>query len=237
MRKIAIVIYSMTVAMGVVAVFVPQAAQAVSGLPTVSPSAATNKTDAISISKPTYNLSNGNNVECGTSSVGSSEETKSPAALGSFKINFKECVGHVSGLSAKCTGLSQSTTGEIESTGEYHLVYDTAGTELGVAILFLVATTHFTCAGLFLNIVSGEQACLIKEPYVEKTLAKMVCEQTKNGEQKEIYFNDAGTEVHPKLTVHEGESETAISASEVAEALLLFLNAKAENVKSLIKMT
>lgn len=204
------------------------------GLPEVLPTAATNKTDGISIGKPKYELTNGNNVVCEESSNGTTEETESPKPLGTFHITFKGCVGEQGGIKAKCTGLGDLTTGEILALGTYHLVYDTGGTELGVAILFLVNATHFNCAGLFLDVTSGEQVCLIKEPYTAKTLHLFVCEQSK-GVQKETYLDDNGNTVTPKLTVTEGENAKP-GAAEEATGLILWLNASGQNVSTVIMM-
>ena len=204
------------------------------GLPTVSPSSKENTTNAISLSEPKYTLSNGNTVVCEKTSTGTSKETGFPSALGEFHITFRGCVGTLAGIKAKCTGLGDATTGEILSLGEYHIVYDTGGTELGAAILFLVNATHFTCAGLFLNIVTGEQVCLIKEPYVSKSLHELVCEGSK-GVQKETYLNDSGTTISPKLSVVEGE-ESKPTADEEANALILFLNAKKESTATVVVM-
>jgi hypothetical protein len=107
-------------------------------------------------------------------------------------------------LTAKCTGLGEATAGEILVLGEYHFVYDKIDAELMVGILFLWNSTHFTCGGLFLNVVSGEQLCLIISPYTAKTLHEFVCTQT-GGVQGGAWFNDAGTEIKPKLTVTESE--------------------------------
>ena len=204
------------------------------GLPEVLPTAATNKTDGISIGSPKYELTNGNNVVCESTSIGETTETGSPNPLGLFHINFKGCVGETGGIKAKCTGLGDLTTGQILALGEYHLVYDTGGTELGVALLFLVNSTHFTCANLFLNVVSGEQLCLIKEPYVAKTLHLFVCAQSQ-GVQSGTYLNDGGTTITPKLTVTEGENATPGMALE-GTGLLLWLNGSGSNVSTVIMM-
>ena len=204
------------------------------GLPEVLPTAATNKSDEISIGSPKFLLTNGNSWTCESTSVGEATETGSPNPLGTFHLNFKGCVGETGGIKAKCTGLGDLTTGQILVLGEYHLVYDTGGTELGVAILLLVNSTHFTCANLFLEVVSGEQLCLIKEPYVAKTLHLFVCTQTA-GVQSETYLNDSGNTITPKLTVTEGENATP-GAAEAATGLILWLNASGANVSTVIMM-
>jgi hypothetical protein len=72
--------------------------------------------------------------------------------------------------------------------------------------------------------VTGEQFCLVKEPYVANTLHEMVCEQA-GGVQKETYANNAGTIITPKLVVTEGENGKPGAAIE-AKFLALHLNAK-----------
>ena len=210
------------------------ASAAAQGLPTASPTNKENTTDDISLTAPTYVLTNGNKLVCETSSTGTSKETGSPAGKGEFHATFKGCTGELSGIKAKCTGLGDANTGEILSLGEYHLVYDTGGTELGVAILSLVASTHFTCAGLFLNVVSGELVCLVKEPYVSKSLHEGVCEQSK-GVQKETWLNDSGASITPKLVVTEGEEGKPGAAVE-GKALGLTLNAKKESTSTVTVM-
>jgi hypothetical protein len=204
------------------------------GLPTANPTSTTSSTDAISLNAPKYILTNGNKIECTTATTGTATETKSPEAAGEFHITFRGCVGEVSGIKAKCTGLGDATEGEILTLGTYKSVYDTKGTELGVGILFEVASTHLTCAGLFLNIITGEQLCLVKEPYVAKTLHEMVCEQA-SGVQKETYANDAGTIITPKLVVTEGENAKP-GAAEEAKALLLHLSGSKANVSTVYVM-
>jgi hypothetical protein len=190
--------------------------------------------DATSTTAPIYELSNGNKIECTKSTTGTSEEET--GSTGMYHIKFVGCVGEVSGIKAKCTGLGDSTTGEILVLGKYDLVYDTGGSELGVAILFLVGATHFTCAGLFLNVVEGTQLCLILEPYVEKVLHEMTCIGS-GGHQSETLINDNGETVSPLLTVTEGENAKP-TANEKAEALLLWLNLSTkENVKVVVHMT
>jgi hypothetical protein len=190
--------------------------------------------DVTSISEAEYVLTNKNQMKCTTSTVGTLEEESS--SLGSFHMVLKGCLGTTSGISAKCTGLGDGTTGEILSLGTYHLVYDTGGTELGVAALYLQAPTHFTCAGLFLNAISGQLICLIKEPYVEKTLHEVVCTGA-SGKQTETYLNDSGTTVSPKLSVSEGESGSVEAAWSV-KWLLLWLSVKTKlNTLVVIDMT
>jgi hypothetical protein len=177
--------------------------------------------DGVSVGAQKYVLSNGNKVECESSSS-TSEETAPPRA-GLFHIVFKGCVGEVSGIKAKCTGLGDTSTGEVLVLGEYHLVYDTGEPELGVAVLFLVNPTHFTCASLFLNVVEGEEVCLVKEPYVEKTLHQLVC-ASKGGKQSDTWLNDSGETITPKLSVTEGENSRPEGAWEL-ELLVLWLEA------------
>lgn len=229
LRLLVLVVFAVLV-VGVVWVAGASASQ---GLPTAL-SSATIHSKAVSLNAPVYTLTNGNKVECTTATTGESEETSEHA--GTFHIKFLGCVGELSGAKAKCTGLGDSTTGEILTLGHYDLVYDTGSTELGVAILFLVEPTHFTCLGIFLNVVEGEQVCLILEPYVEKTLHEMVCESSSGGVQKETYLNDNGETVSPKLTVTEGES-TKVNAAESAKALLLWVNASGTNIKVVFHMT
>jgi hypothetical protein len=141
---------------------------------------------------------------------------------------FKGCVGEEEGLKVKCTGLGDSTTGEILVLGDYHLVYDTNEPELGVAILFIVEPTHFTCLGIFLNIVEGEQVCLLKEPYISKSLHKLVCTGNGAGKQSETWLNDNAETITPKLKVLSEEKTEGEAAYEL-EALILFLNNNKES--------
>jgi hypothetical protein len=235
MKQLKALALALFAVLALAAVVASSASATEQGLPTVLPTAKGNKTDGISIGTPKYVLNNGNNVICEASSVGETEETESPKPLGTFHIKFKGCVGEQGGIKAKCTGLGDLVTGEILSLGTYHLVYDTGGTELGVAILFLVGATHFNCAGLFLNVTSGEQLCLIKEPYVEKTLHLFVCEGSK-GVQSETYLNDKAETISPKLIVTEGEGATP-SAAEEAVGLILWLDPTGKNVSTIIMMT
>jgi hypothetical protein len=204
------------------------------GLPEASPSSSSNTTNVISLSKPRITTSLNKSILCEESTTGTSEET-SPPRLGRFHIVFRGCVGEESGLKVKCTGLGDSTTGETLMLGEYHLVYDTGGTELGVAILFLVEPVHLTCLGIILNIVEGEQVCLIKEPYVEKSLHEMVCEGSA-GVQKETWLNDNGETIKPKLKVISEEKTEGTVALEL-KALILFLNSKKESTPTKIVMS
>jgi hypothetical protein len=229
-RLLALAVFAVLV-VGVVSV----AGASAAGLPTALAAGGVSfGSDAVSLNTPIYELSNGNKITCTTSTAGTSEEETE--STGTFHIKFVGCVGEVSGIKAKCTGLGDSTTGEILTLGKYDLVYDTSGSELGVAILFLVGATHFTCAGLFLNVVEGTQLCLIKEPYIEKTLHEMVC-IGKEGKQEETLINDNGETVSPSLIVTEGENSKP-SANEKANALLLWLNLSTkENVKVVVHMT
>jgi hypothetical protein len=232
-RRFGLLVLGLCVVLVVGVVWVAGASAA--GLPTALAAGGVKfGADATSISAPVYELSNGNKIECTTSTTGTSEEET--GSTGYFHIKFVGCVGEVSGIKAKCTGLGDSTTGEVLTLGKYDLVYDTAGSELGVAILFLFGATHLTCAGLFLNVFEGTLLCLIKEPYVEKVLHEMVC-IGKEGKQEETLINDNGETVSPSLIVTEGENSKP-SLDIKAKWLLLWLNLSTkENVKVVVHMT
>jgi hypothetical protein len=76
---------------------------------------------------------------------------------GSFAITF---VG-VAAAGVKCTGLSNTTTGEITAEGEFHLVYDNT-TTLAAALAFLLTPVHFSCSAK-LVVVSG-CVLILKKP-------------------------------------------------------------------------
>jgi hypothetical protein len=232
-RRFGLLVLGLCVVLVVGVVWVAGASAA--GLPTALAAGGVKfGSDATSTTAPIYELSNGNKWACATSTTGTSEEET--GSTGTFHIKLVGCVGEVSGIKAKCTGLGDSTTGEILLLGKYDLVYDTGGSELGVAILFLVGSTHFTCAGLFLNTFEGTQLCLILEPYVEKTLHEIVC-IGKGGKQEETLIADNGETVSPLLTVTEGENAKP-TANFKLQALLLWLNLSTkENVKVVVHMT
>ena len=217
-------------------VLVASSSASAAGLPSVLPTATTNTTDGTNIGVSKYTTSKKTKIEC-EKATGTTEETKSPEALGPFHITFTKCTGEAGGIKGvACTGLGDANSGEILVLGEYHLVYDTGEPELGVAILFLVNSLHFTCLGLILNVVSGEQVCLIKEPYVEKTLHEFTCTPAGEGIQSETYLNDKKEAVTPKLMISENEG-TPGTAAEEAKGLILWLNAKKESTKTKIDMS
>ena len=209
------------------------AASAAQGLPSaLSSNGSAGYSKDVSITAPLYDFTNGNKVECTTSTTGeSAQETEH---TGNFHGKLIGCVGEVSGIKAKCTGLGD-VTGEILALGKYDLVYDTGGTELGVAVAFLIEPVHFTCAGLFLDVVEGDEVCLILEPYVEKTLHRLMC-TGERGKQSETFLNDSAETVTPALAVTEGEG-TKIGVDERVEVLLLWLDSSGENVQVVFHMT
>jgi hypothetical protein len=120
--------------------------------------------------------------------------------------------------------------------GTYHLVYDTGGAELGVAILFLLEPVHFTCATELLKL-SGSELCLILKPYMLSTLHEFHCIQTAGVASDRKYLNDKGEEVLAGLTSLENEKTSVASAEEVL-ALILWVTAlgSGKNVDVLIDM-
>jgi hypothetical protein len=76
--------------------------------------------------------------------------------LGTFQITF---VG-AAAAGVKCTGLSNTTAGEITVKGEAHLVYDNT-TTLAAAIAFLLEPVHFSCSAKLI-VVTGCALSLVK---------------------------------------------------------------------------
>jgi hypothetical protein len=203
-------------------------------LPLVLPETTGKKSSDSSIGATIYKTVGGKEVKC-EKATGTTEE-EAPKPLGPFHITFKECTATEGGLTVKCTGLGDATTGEILTLGTYHLVYDKSSTELPVEILFLVGATHFTCGGIFLIKVEGSESCLIKEPYVAKTLHEFTCTQVKGVSGDPTYFNDEGKEVKSGLTSSTSEA-AAEGAAEEAKGLILWLEKESKNVEVTIMMS
>ena len=134
---------------------------------------------------------NGNVIKCLKSTA--TGQFDADSVLGLFHINFKECKGTVSGISAPCTG-ENDVKEEVLVLGEAHLVYDTLKPVLGAAVLFLIPQFHFTCGPVLginvLILVRGSVLCLIKP--IEKLTKhfEIVCEQgkPKNGDPGETRY-------------------------------------------------
>jgi hypothetical protein len=85
-------------------------------------------------------------IEC-TSVSGSGKATSDE--LGTVTFNFIGC--EEPSLKVKCTGLSNTTTGEITVTGEYHFRYLLPEPNSGVQLVILINHVHFSCSiALFL---------------------------------------------------------------------------------------
>jgi len=230
------------VAVCVVGVLVVSSASA--ALPQVLPETAGKTAASTSTGTLTWETTAGKKVSCEKVTGTSKEAGTTP--LGEFHINFEKCTTTVAGIKFVCTGLGD-TSGNILSLGEYHFVYDTLGASetnaLGIAILFLVNTMHFECAGgITLIKVEGSELCLITEPHVAKTLHAFTCAETAGVPTDKVYWNDSGTEVKHGSPPKAGEwglgasenEENAIGLAWAAGFLILWLNAAKENVSASI---
>jgi len=179
---------------------------------------------------------NAKKVVCEKATGTSKEAGMTP--LGEFHINFEKCTTTAGGIKFVCTGLGD-TSGNMLALGEYHFVYDALGASemeaLGIAILFLVSTTHVECAGgIVLTKAEGSELCLIAEPHVAKTLHAFACKisSTPGVPEDKVYWNDEGKEVkHGSppaagqwgMTISQNE-ESAIGGAWSGGFLLLWLS-------------
>jgi hypothetical protein len=137
---------------------------------------------------------NGKNTKCTGATGEGTVEAQKP--LGAFHITFTGCTG--SGFT--CTGEGDNS-GAILSLGSWHLVYDTLKSGLtgsGVAILFLVGQTKFTCGGLVkVEVKSGGNVlCLIANPELLTKIFTFNCKKRAAepfGPEETKYDNETGT--------------------------------------------
>ena len=125
--------------------------------------------------------------------------------LGLFHIDFKTCSARLGETSlGTCTGLSEES-GVILSLGSWHLVWDSLSTGAGlkVAILFLVASVHFSCRPvigsekLFVVSSGGMVLCLIQNPAALTKVFEFQCNETRAGGPEDTkYYNESGTLVN-----------------------------------------
>jgi hypothetical protein len=138
----------------------------------------------------------GTKVECTKANSSGGLETDT---LGTLHITFESC----SSSGVKCT-TEGDLTGLILAEGSFHFVYDALGTgeTLGVAALFLLKETEFTCLGGLINDkVKGTVLCLILTPLTSTVTHQFHClKGTKAGEAGEkSYWNDEGGKVEAQL--------------------------------------
>lgn len=155
-------------------------------------------------------------IECGEA-PGTSEETSNKPPSGRFHINFKKCKSLKPIKGITCTGLGDTTAGEILVLGTWTLVFDALGTgeALKTAVLFTVESTHFECSGIELDVVAGQVLCLHTNPTTKSTTHEFSCKQTKGKPEETKYWNAAGEEESITTlltTVNEGTGEASAQA-------------------------
>jgi hypothetical protein len=136
----------------------------------------------------------GTKVECSSVS-GKGEATSDP--LGTVTFNFVGC--EIPGL-AKCTGLSNTTAGEITVKGEYHFRYLLPSPNSGVQLVILIEHVHFSCSIVLvlvlgcvssMNLEKSKGGGVLGEELVKSYFVNFLQEK---GDQKPTEIdNEAGT--------------------------------------------
>jgi hypothetical protein len=160
-------------------------------------------------------------IECAKDKSEGTFEANKP--LGKFHIDFEGCKASKAGVA--CTGLGEAS-GVILTLGTAHLVFDKlgAGAALGVGLLLLPESTHFTCL-IPLFLVTGQVLCLIKPINMVVKHWEIVCEKGKEtGDPGEtVYWNETGTEVKmgEELLLTSESGGAGVMSSENTTALIL----------------
>jgi len=189
-------------------------------LPTVLPEAVENYTGTSS--GGTELVAGSTSVKCtGATGEGTSEAT---SPLGLFHIHFTGC--RSSG--AECTGESENRE-VILSLGTYHLVFDALGATLGaagVAVLFLVGTTKFTCGGLVRVEVKqgGNVLCLIANPTALTKTFTFSCKARGSTTLESKYYNNAGTLVPISTLLTSVSGARAVESSQIGTGINTYTN-------------
>ncbi len=175
-------------------------------LPTVLPSATSSRTWT-GKSTSQIELQGAETIQCQSATGEGAEEPSTTKALGTFKLDIKECSTEVLKVKVTCTGLGESTGITLES-GSWHIVYDSLS-PLGAAILYLLGAVHFECSTTLVTVPLGSMVlCLWKE--LRKALThEFNCRAsgTKGKPELSKYYNEAGTlvSISPLLSsVNEG---------------------------------
>jgi hypothetical protein len=100
--------------------------------------------------RPLFETAAGNKVEC-EKLAGNGTAVTDP--LGTVTLEFQGCEEPATKF--KCTGLADTTTGNITFPAEYHFRYLLPETNKGVQLLILIEHVHFSCTALALILVSG----------------------------------------------------------------------------------
>jgi hypothetical protein len=167
---------------------------------------------------------NGKEIQC--KSARAEGEFTQNSVLGPFHITFSTCEG-LSGL-ITCTGTGDAS-GVILSLGTVHLVYDSL-TTLGVAALFLMAPTTFSCAGVATVVTKGELLCLVAPINTLVLQGTFICKEKVAGEGdpgEVTYWNDAGEPVNVADGLLASEGSGAFEmAGDTLEAFISLLKEK-----------
>jgi hypothetical protein len=161
---------------------------------------------------------NGEEVNC-KEAKGSEGTLEANHHLGLFHIAFEKCTT-ASGL-VTCTGLADNS-GVILSLGSWHLVYDSLAVSLvndPVAILFLVGTVHFECAGQLVVVpLGGMVLCLILNPTALTKVFEFHCNKASGANRPEEtkYYNEGGTLVAISALLSAKNEGTFEESTEVA---------------------
>jgi hypothetical protein len=128
---------------------------------------------------------------------GTGKATSDP--LGEATFIFENCESVLGIVKAKCTGLSDTTTGNITVNAEYHLRYLLPSPNSGVQLAILLAHVHFSC-GIVLVLVLGCVSSMDLEKAAGGTLGDELVKSIKvdflqeNGQEKPAEIdNEAGT--------------------------------------------
>jgi len=84
--------------------------------------------------------------------------------LGQMVFFFTDCLE--ASLKLKCTGLSDTTTGNITIAAEWHLRHLLSPNEAAFDIAILVSAVHFSCAGLLFTV----NGCVASDDLVRKSI-------------------------------------------------------------------
>jgi hypothetical protein len=165
----------------------------------------------------------GSGVLTFSSTASAGEENMTSGKLGAFKQVLQ---GTTNSLSEKCTGLSDTTAGNITVVGTFHIrdAKETVGSvvTLVVAVAFLLSPVHFSC-GTTLWLLTGCIAGLLQRPAGKaKELAISI---VKSGTDNKIIkiLNEANTaeeNCEMKVAINEGSLE--LTAEEIIESLTKF---------------
>ncbi len=124
-------------------------------------------------------------------------------SLGTYDITFEECTT----LGSNCHSLAQAAgSGNIVTTGEYHLVLETLGGRDLHLIWFLVGTLHIECEilGTTLIVVTGNVLGSI---------------EAKGATRKEFLITVKGTRTTQEITSYENDSGTLVAATGLLAAV------------------